>query len=298
MFAYLVAFLSPMTYAVSNLIDSHVSNNVFKRVQSVVFYNVVTNVLVVPFLFFFGVPHLPSLAVLPYLLAACIIEILYQIPYYAAMRKVDTSVVSALFSLGRVVVPVAAFFLLGEKLSQLQYVGFFVIIVFTVALSLEKNLRSIKLNRAFGLMLLSSVLLSLQMVLYKKALEDIDWVSNVFWTMTISSSLCLLLLFSKANRQDIFAQKKEFVGRLSMFLINEFFNQVAFLTYQYALVLLPVVVFSAITSTQPLFAMIYGYFVVFIFQHKVQENLDKESLIKKAICFIFIIVGVVLTVWS
>lgn len=294
MFTYIIAIISPLAYAVSNIIDSHISNNLFKRIESVVFYSIITNVLVIPFLFLFGVPKLPSLSLLPLLLLIGAIEVLYMIPYYIAIRKMDTSIIAALFNLGKISIPLTAFFIVDERLGAIQYIGFAIIVSFSIVLSLE-NVKSFKLNKAFWLMLGSSLLASLNVVLYKKSLQQIDWISNIFWVTIISALFCSMFLLNKKNRHEIFAQRSKFFGRCSVFMLNEFFNQIGVLAANYSIMMLPVVVYSGICATQAIFVLLIGY-VVSVFYKNNKESLSVADIVKKLICFIFIILGVLLTI--
>ena len=94
----------------------------------------------------FGTPTLPSLTVI-FIVGA--IDVFYQIPYYIALRKVDTLITVALFSLGKVSVPILAYFIVGEKLSIMQYVGFGIILLSSFLLNF--NRKQLKLNIAFFL---------------------------------------------------------------------------------------------------------------------------------------------------
>ena len=66
-------------------------------------------------------------------------------------------VVNALFSLGKIAVPFFAFFLVHERISDIQYLGFFIIIFSSLALTL--NIRRLHLNTSFFLMLFVSIIL-------------------------------------------------------------------------------------------------------------------------------------------
>lgn len=139
---------------------------------------------------------------MPLLALVGMIDVFYQIPYYEALRRGDTSVVVAWFSLGYVLVPVLAYLMVDEKLSFVQYAGFGIIIAASVVLNIE-NPRKIKINKAFYLMLLSSLLLSLQAVLYKYALEKIDWISAVFYSALFSTLTVFGFLMPRIVRLNI-----------------------------------------------------------------------------------------------
>ena len=56
------------------------------------------------------------------MLLVSLIDTFYQIPYYYAVKHVDTSIMAALFSIGKIIVPILAYFVVGEHLTSSQYV--------------------------------------------------------------------------------------------------------------------------------------------------------------------------------
>ena len=174
----LIAFCPPDVYALSCIVDAHFSNDVLKKTSSLVFYATISNMLIIPFLFFFGTPEVPSFPVLAILFVIAFIEVFYQIPYYLSLRHIDTSIVVALFSLGKIVLPILAYLIVDEKLAISQYVGFGIIVASTFILNFD--MKKCKLNIAFFLMLLVSFLLSLVTVLSKYSLQHVDFVTVLF----------------------------------------------------------------------------------------------------------------------
>lgn len=215
----------------------------------------------------------------------------YQIPYYEALRRGDTSVVVAWFSLGYVLVPVLAYLMVDEKLSFVQYAGFGIIIAASVVLNIE-NPRKIKINKAFYLMLLSSLLLSLQAVLYKYALEKIDWISAVFYSALFSTLTVFGFLMPRIVRLNIKANFPRYKTKFYVFGLNEFVNQVGTVASIFAMSLLPVVAVESINSTQPLFVLGIGAALYALFGNRFKEDVSTVHLLRKSICFVFITAGV------
>ena len=215
----------------------------------------------------------------------------YQIPYYEALRRGDTSVVVAWFSLGYVLVPVLAYLMVDEKLSFVQYAGFGIIIAASMVLNIE-NPRKIKINKAFYLMLLSSLLLSLQAVLYKYALEKIDWISAVFYSALFSTLMVFGFLMPRIVRLNIKANFPRYKTKFYVFGLNEFVNQVGTVASIFAMSLLPVVAVESINSTQPLFVLGIGAALYALFGNRFKEDVSTVHLLRKSICFVFITAGV------
>lgn len=290
----LIAFLSPIAYAITNIIDAHVSNRIFKRVTTLIFYNSLTNCLIIPFLFLFDTISVPPFQTFLWLVLTAVIEISYLGPYYLAVRKVDTSITVALFSLGRIFIPVLAYFMVGEKLGLIQYLGFFIIIAFNLILIIEKEAR-LKINSAFFLMLFVSLILTFQVVIYKRITMDLSWVSLLFWNTILSSLLSMVFLLPAKRRQDILRSASDFCRSSPLLLLNEFFAQAGNLTAVYAIAHMPVLIFEGIDSTQAIWVLAFGLIFNCFGKKYCFEKIDFFNIAKKLVCFFFIIFGVTLT---
>lgn len=293
MFAVLIAFVCPMFHAISNIIDAHLSNKVFNRLQTLIFYNSLTSFFATFMVLVFGMPQWVGWAMLPLLAVIGMIEVFYQIPYYAALRRSDTSVVTAWFSLGYVLVPVLAYFMVGEKLHFIQYLGFGLLIFSSIALNID-NPRKIRLNKAFFLMLFSSSLLAVEAVLYKYVLQEIDWISAVFYTAIFSTMTSFLFLFGRQSRLDIILSFAQYKSQFKLFGFNEIISQVGNISQIFAFSIMPVVVVESICSSQPLFVLGLGIIFYLLFGDKFRENISAKHILRKGFFFILIIIGVFL----
>ena len=286
----LIAFLTPILHALSCIVDAHFSNNIFKKVPSLVFYATISNIIIIPFLFLFGTPIIPPLEILAILFIISLIEVCYQIPYYHALRNIDTSIVVALFSLGKIAVPVLAYFIVNEKLSLTQYCGFGIILLSTFLLNFD--IKKLKINIAFFLMLVVSLLLSLSSVLSKYSLQSVDFVTVLFWGSLLTTSISLSLLLLPQYRTDIISSFPKYKKRIKLFLSNEILNQGGTLAGTIALAHLPVLAVKSIGSSQSIFTLLLGFVLYKIFGNRFNENLTRQEVIKKLISFITIIIGI------
>ncbi len=299
MFTLLIAFIAPMLHAVSNILDARVSNFLFKSNSATIFYLGITNLFVLPFLVMMGGVEILSVSVhvWPILFVVALFEILYQIPYFKSLKRIDTSVVGAMFSLGKILLPIFAYIIVGEQLSFWQYVGFFIIIAATLFLNLKKGV-SIQINFAFYLMLIASLMITLNTIFSKKALLEMNWLSFSFYYIVLSDVFLFLALAHPKFLKNIKKDFKVFKKNFSLLMLMEIVDRAAVLTGIYALSMLPVMVRAGISSTTPIFVLFYSLVLYKIFGSKFKENLSKDEMIKKLFCFFFIIVGVVLTVYE
>lgn len=291
----LAAFISPATHALSNIFDAYITGTLFKKTATTIFYANITNILGPLALLFIGpVQFLPA-SVIPYAILISLINFGYLFPYYSALKTTDTSIVAALFSLEKIFIPFWAYLIVNEILQPAQYTGLGIIIVASLILNLESG-KSIKINKGFWLMLLTAVILSFENVFYKKILQQTDWISAAFWSAVLTFCLRWTILLSKTARQDIIKNFPKYKTNFSKFCFIEIFEQLGNLAPVFALSVIPVLMETSISSTQPIFVIIFGYLLTQIFGRRFRENLTHKEIIKKLICFIFIGIGVNLAI--
>ena len=291
----LAAFISPATHSLSNIFDAYIVGNLFKKVSTSIFFSNITNILGLIVLLMMGEVHLLSASTFFIAVLAGFVSVAYLFPYYAALRETDTSVVAALFSLERVFVPVWAYLFIGEVVKPSQYIGLGIIVTATVLLNLQ-NPKKIKLNKAFWLMLLSAVILSFEGVLYKRVLQDTDWLSAAFWCFFIAFVIRLAMVLFKSFRQEIVAEFPKYKANFGKFCLIAVTDQLGTLAPIYALSIVPVLVETSVSSTQPIFVVLYGFILAKFFGNKFKEDLSRKDIIRKMIFFTVIGIGVMLAV--
>lgn len=288
---YLIAFLSPLFYALSVLIESFLSLDIFKKPSTMCFYASLSNAIFVPIMFYFGTPTIPEVNLWGVYVLLAFIDIAYLYPYYIALKNTDTSIVSSLFAIGKIFIPILSFYILGDILTPIQYIGFFLIISASVVLNLKKGF-SLKLNKAFYLMFLASFLLSCRVILAKFALNSDDiWVNTIVWPNLISGAMVFLFLLVKDFRPDIKKHLCPYFKKFYLFLANEFVFFMAVLCSIYALSKLSPVISTAVEATEPLFLLVLAMLIQPFSRFKFKEI--RVPRVKKAICFILIIIGII-----
>ncbi len=292
-------FGKTMIYGVVNIFDSYIVGDVFKRSATTVFYYGLTNLIALPVILMFGAPSIPTWPIALLILASCLIEVLYQFPYYRSLKETDTSIVIAMLSFGQILLPVFAYFILGEQITNFQLIGFFIVILFSMILNLgteAKSNKKIKLNAAFFLMFIVAFILSFEDVISKKALLETGWVTFMFWYVLLTSCLSAAVYLYPKNRAEIKKSSVVFKKRWKTFIGIEILNQSANMLSRYALAVLPIIAYSVIDGLQPLFVLIFGIIISRLKLFKVHEKIDFKNIGKKIICFGFILLGIYLTV--
>ena len=296
--AIFIVLFGAFSYALSEIIYGYLCNNQFKNPVTLTFFASIINFLFLPLIFFGGMPSIPPLNVIPAYLALGIIMVLVQIPAYQAFKENDTSVVNCLWTLGKVILPLAAFIFLGEKLAWQQYLGFFLIIFSNVFLNFDASAKS-KLNLAFFLMLGCSLFNTASSVIEKYILnEDTNWINLIVYVNIFSTLITSLMLLKKNIRVDIIKHTTVFSACWKHFIGAEILSFIGHCCGIYALSGLPLVVKSALSSTESAFILVLSLFMIKILKFNLKEKVEKKDIYKKIICFSVVIIGIILSAQS
>ncbi len=291
----LLAFACPLLHGIANLIDNYLTDKVFKNVSTLVFYSAFFNIAFLPFILLIGLPAIPELRFVPLLIIIGLIDVLYLYPYFLALQNDDTSVVISLFSLGKIIVPILAFFTVGEVLTPLQYVGFIVLLLCSSLLTMRSS-KIFHWNQSFYYMFAASLLLSVQAVVFKYLFIEIGWIDGFFWSVVFSFCWAMLLLVFPVARQDIRRTFSNFKGIAPIFAVEEFVTFGGTAAGTYALALAPTTVVKSIEEFQPFFVLIYALLLKRFFPHYFREKIDLKSSMKKIILFCGMTIGIFLIV--
>jgi drug/metabolite transporter (DMT)-like permease len=291
----LVAFLEPVLHAWANILDSNLINRVFKNAWSLTVFIAAADLLFLPIIWLLDKPHLISWQLVPYVILIAFIELVYAYPYYKALEDDDTSVAISLFSLGKIFVPVLAFIFVNERLNLSQYFGFLLIVVCSAALTFNPK-ANFRFNKSFFYMLLASSMLAVETVTYKHVFNNVSWGTGFFWTMTISGLLGLASFAWPKLRTGFKSEwptLKSYYHYVLLVGIIGFFGNIGF---SYAISQVSPTISSTVSSTQPIFVLLYAAIFSRYFPLAFKEKTNLKTTVKKIALFVFIGIGVFLTV--
>lgn len=293
----LAAFAEPVLHGGCNIVDRFLSVKVLPRLSTLVLISsTIALVCTAITVFIFDAPHMLSLPLLGIALLLAASAVCYLFPYYWALGEIDTSIVAALFSLGKVFIPVFAFFFLGERLGVLQYAGFALIIGSSIALSFEPG--KFKVNKAFYWILSISLMFAVEMLLYKYAFlqPGVNWGSLAF-TIAIFQFLIALVIFLASGAVQTIRKDYAAVRHAGwLVILSEVFAWGGSAGNTVSLTVLPVTVSSAIQGTQPIFVLLYAYLFKNRYPDFFREETARHDIIKKGVLFLLTIIGSVLVV--
>ncbi len=291
------AFLAPALYAVGEILDEYLSNRIFKRVIPIVFLALLLNFLFVPVLFLIQKPVMPSFNLIWPLIGVGLTNLLYLFPYYKSLKIEDTSIVSAFFSIGKIIIPIFAFVFIGEVLQFREYLGIGVIIIGNVLLAFHMKSGKILLSKAFYLIIIASTILAIDGILYKYMFDQgINWSTAIGGQLLISGILgCAFLLINPVTRKQILAEMGQYrKSSIKLFFTEELFTFLALGAEAFAISLAPVSLVKGIGMSIPIFVLVYTVIVKKYNPKAFREDTKKGVVIKKVIIFGLIILGLIL----
>lgn len=289
----LVTLTSELFLGIANIFDSHLSRKTFSSVWSLVTINGLLLIPILPIFYLLLTPEMLSSQQFMMLFAIAFLEFIYQIPYYKALREAETSTVILLFNLEKMFVPVIAYFIIGEHLTTMQYVGFFIIVMSSILVTYKG--RSQGFSKAIYYMLLVSLILSFSSVFQKFGLNQIEWKTFYFWHLTLSIPFYLSAIFGLASvRREVLSFVKSPFERKYIPLYCQ--NLSTWLGGGFAtlgLSILPVTITKLIESFPGLLVHIIASSRTEVFTIDVKETLS----LKRVCLFLFVGIGVFLTLF-
>jgi drug/metabolite transporter (DMT)-like permease len=293
MYWIIFALFEPFLHGLANVIDNYFTNNLFKKTTTLAFFASFTNILFLPVILLLDFPSLITPSQIPFFIILGLTGIGYLYPYYKALQNDDTSVVVSLFSLGKIFVPLLAFLFVGETLEPLQYLGFFVVILSAALLTLNGK-HKFRLNNSFFWMILCTLIISLEAVIYKYLFNIMSWGTGFTWATLFSFLFVLPLIFIKTTRNSIFSQFRTFKANFKLFAFEEFLTFSGSAASTFAISLTSVTLVSAISSFQPVVVLLYALTLGRFFPKVFKEDLTTKNLIKKIILFVIMVLGVII----
>lgn len=293
---FLVALIPPALWAVTNFIDKYLTGHYFKgrtAAAPLVFTGITaliyTTVLVIikPQVMHVGLPTAVVAAV------SGASYIFGLIPYYYALQRDEASRVMPLFQLEPVLIYVLALIFLGEVLSLRQIAGSVLIICGGILLTLDMDGGRFRIRKpVLALVLLSSLLLTLNPLLFKAISTDADFWTISYWSyMGIILAAASLFVGVRPYRRAIlsFVRRRQ-LAPLYLTAFTESISITARLTYWFASTLVPVALVQTVASTQPLFVFILGVALTLFAPRYGRESLARAHLAQK-LASIMVILG-------
>jgi drug/metabolite transporter (DMT)-like permease len=282
-------------HAGANIFDSYLSNRLSQRLSDLVALSATTNLLFLPIVALVETPHWIGGRNLALVVPIATINVFYHFPYFWALQDCDTSVVSSLFSLGKVFTPLLAFLILRETLVPIQYAGFFVIVIASTWLTFDRG--QLRFRKALPYMLCVSIVLIFEAILFKTLYASgVSWGSSVVWAASLEFVIATLLVVALGRVRALVTELGGLGKRAWLVLLNQFFTWSGEVLGLAALTLVPVSVYEGLDSAQPMFVLVISLFAARRFPQFFQEELGTRTASAKALLFVAIVVGTLMIV--
>lgn len=285
-----LAFLAPIFFSISILIDSHLVNNIFKNKFTLLALSGILNLVFLPIILLIWTPNYFDINLLWAFLLIAFLEVFYLLPYFKALENDDSSSIAAFFTLWRIIIPILSYFIAKETLNPQQYIWFFIIIFSTFWLSLSKSNWKIKLNKSILYMILSALLVSLSAVIWKYIFNSIDFITWFFWVSLFTFFINISFFLSKKVRIDAKKNFNLFLWNFKLFFLNETVIFIWMLITNYAISLWSVSIVKAISSVSAFYILFFTVIFTRFAPHLFKENITIESIYKKSFWFLFIVI--------
>jgi uncharacterized membrane protein len=295
----LFALSGPVLWAISMHLDKYLVERYFRNSNPAVLllFTSITGALMLPAIWAFAprVVQLPAWKCLV-ITASGFIFMAALLPYFRALQDEEASVVAPFFQIAPVFGYVLGYLVLGERLTAVQTAGGALVVGGTLLLSHRggKAHRGFK-TRLVLLMVGCAFLLSLASLVFKFFAISVDFWSAMFWTFVGQAAFGMVILCVAPYRQQLAGLLRANPGALvSINAMNELVNLGGSLGTRYALVLAPLSLVQAVTSTTTLFVFAFGIALSLLFPSFAREDLGTRELATKGVAACLIVIGVVL----
>lgn len=288
----LFSILAALTWAIVDIVDKFtVSKWTKKPAVPVIILGLVS--LIIGFLtyVFRGFPPLSQLNI-SLAFVAGIFYVLVSFFYFKSVKIEEISrVVPLLYITPLFVAPLAAIFL-GEMFTLIKYLGIALILIGAILIT-SKTFFKISLGKAFWLMVLASLAMSLNVIITKYLLNFAD-----FWTIfsyiRMGAIFALIPIFY-FNFSDFISTIKQSGGKIMTIVsLNQSLNFLGVLFITIAMSIGYATLVDTLSSIQPFFVLIFVIFLTYFFPKIIKEEITKTSILFKLIAITLMFVGVFL----
>lgn len=289
---FLLALLTPAIFAVITLIDDNLLRNVYRSASFGAIISGLFGLLPLVALFFVNV-SLPSFPIAALGVLAGWLTILYYYFYFRGLEVEEPSVVIALFSLTPALIPILAYFFLGELLTKNQYLGFAIIILASLAIS-AVDLKKFKFSPAFLLVGIGALIFAFVSIIGKFVYTEVDfWTGYMLFSIGMGLGGLTIMLFTKKGRVFPKEFKKIFKKWFLIFFLVELLGISAEFTGNLAISQGPVSLVKVIEGIQPMYVLLIAI-ILFPFFPKYFREATSGNRARKLMLMALMIFGLFL----
>lgn len=204
--------------------------------------------------------------------------------YFKALSKEESSMIIILFQLTPIIVLVMSWMFLKESITQKQLLGFILILIAAIGISIKKTNKRFKFSEGFVDVVMTDLLWGASYVLFKFVSDTNSFsklISYESWGIALGGVI-LFTFFSDIREAFLQSLKKVKKSALNIIFLNEGIFILAKLLGYYAISLGPVALVTVIGSTQVFIGIFYGLLFTLFAPKLYKEDISKNILIKKS----------------
>lgn len=282
------AFSGPVLWAISTHIDKYLVERYFQRnsIAVLLVFTALMGLLFLPVIRLCRPVATPPLADLLAIAAAGILYMGAMFFYLQALRSEEASVIAIFFQATPLFGYALGYSMLGESPSARQMCGGLLIIAGVALLSYGSWGRAVRLRARTSILMLGCALSSaVSSVVFKAfAVHDEFWTTT-FWTYAGEAAVGVAILsIGRYRRSFLTVLRSNPVSLLTTNGVNEAINLVGSVAARYALLLAPLGLVQAVTSTTALFVFVFGVALSIFSPALAREDLSPRSLLQKGAC--------------
>ena len=294
----LFAFSGPVLWAISTHLDKYLVERYFKdtSVAVLLVFTALIGLFLLPFIWVLepGVANISVWSILV-IVASGLLYMGAMFFYLQALQREEASTVAPFFQASPLFAYALGYVVLGERLSPTQLWGGGLIVAGAVLLSLRPGGAMTFKTRLVVLMLACALCVALSSLIFKIFAVSNEFWTTTFWTFVGEALIGAAILMVPAHRRqfvDLF--KVHTTALITINASNELINLGGSLGARYALMLAPLSIVQAITSTSTLFVFLFGIAISIFFPGFGREELSARGLAIKGACAVLIVAGVIL----
>ena len=292
------AFSGPVLWAISVHLDKYLVERFFKESNAAVLlvFTAFIGLLMLPFIWFYEPRVLgPPAGSIAVIMLSGILYMGAMLFYLQALQSEEASVVAPFFQASPLFGYALAYFVLGEKLSEMQMAGGALIIAGAAAVSLRFEQGGAFKLRLAALMLSCGFVLAVATLIFKIFAVEVAFWTTTFWMFAGEAVFGAgLLTIASYRRQFMALMRANTAALLSINASNELINLGGGLGNRYALLFAPLSLVQAIGSTTTIFVFLFGIVLSLFVPPLGRETLSGREMVQKGIAALFVAAGVAL----
>jgi uncharacterized membrane protein len=292
------AFSGPVLWAISTHIDKYLVERYFQRssIAVLLVFTALMGLLFLPVIRLFRPIAVPPLADLLAIGSAGVLYMGAMFFYLQALRSEEASVIAVFFQATPLFAYALGYLVLGESPSLRQISGGALIIGAVALLSCGPRRQGARFKTRTSLLMLACALSSaVGSVVFKAfAIHDEFWTTT-FWTYAGEAAVgWIILSIGRYRREFLTVLRVNPLSLLSLNGVNEAINLAGGVAARYALLLAPLALVQAVTSTTALFVFVFGIALSALSPALAREDLSLRSLLPKGACVGLAAIGAML----